>query len=130
MSEQEGRTVGVRPGTTGGYPVEAAGPRPVEPVAAAPLESRLALPEGDRRDAATWIGERLRALGARVRDQGTRSPAARNMGEWLERSGAYLERRRLDGVRADTEEMVSSRPILSLAAAAAVGYIVGRTVRR
>lgn len=133
MTEQEGRTAGVVPGTTADYPVEATGPRPVEPaVAAVPLPLEKSLPEAGKRDAATWVGERLRALGARIRDQGTRreSPAARDMGERLERSGAYLERRHLDGVRADAEEMVSSKPMLSLAAAAAVGYIVGRAVRR
>ncbi len=47
----------------------------------------------------------------------------------MRRLGDYLERRQLRGVRLDAERTVVARPLLSVAIAAAIGWVAGRAIR-
>ncbi len=103
----------------------------------APMRSLAADPIAVTRgqgDAVSEAGERVEDLGAQLRRVASKAgaqggQALRAAGAWLERAGDYLERRRFDGVRADVERAIVSRPLVALVAAVAAGYAIGRVAR-
>ncbi|RPJ78673.1 MAG: hypothetical protein EHM13_14310, partial [Acidobacteria bacterium] len=105
MAEKESRTIPL-PERAVDYPVEVPGPRPASQVPPASIEVTPAL-TAPSRDPAAWVGERLRQLGIWMNREGIRRDmsAAREIGVKLERSGSYLERKQLDGVRTDAEHL-------------------------
>jgi hypothetical protein len=89
---------------------------------------------GREPDVATRAGGALRAAAERLRSSGVleREQLAqlRRVPDGLESVGAYLERRRLPGVRLDAERLVVARPVVALLAAAIAGYAAARAVKR
>ncbi len=88
----------------------------------------------DGADVVSETGERMEDIGAQLGRVASRAGAQggyalRAAGAWLERAGDYLERRQFDGVRADVERAIVSRPLVALVTAVAAGYAIGRVAR-
>lgn len=85
-------------------------------------------------DAATRAGGALRSAAYRMRSSGVldgeQLQRFKSVPDALDSVGEYLERRRLEGVRRDAERLIVARPVIALLAAAVVGYVAGRAVRR
>jgi hypothetical protein len=89
---------------------------------------------GPDEDIASRAGSALRSAAGRLRSSGALEREGLERLRFLQRGldsvGEYLERRKLPGLRLDAERLIVARPLVAVVAAAAVGYLAGRAVRR